>query len=216
MKIKLLLSAVLVSIAMISANAEESNAVAASDSTLIVLPAPQLTDTMTVGEALQNRSSQRAFAPNKDLDKQTLSNLLWAAWGYNRENKRTAPTARDVQDITLYVFLSDGVYSYDARKNTLELITKKDLRAKTGMQPFVATAPVNIVFVVNTRKLNNAVMSAVGCGAVSQNIYLYCASAGLSTVVRGSFDEKQLRRVLPLRPDEVVMLAQSVGYPAEN
>ena len=181
----------------------------------ISLPAPQLADNASLATALQQRCSQRSYDTARPLDKQQLSNLLWAAWGYNRENKRTAPTALDKQDITLYVFLSEGIYRYDARENTLIEVARGDHRAATGKQPFVATAPVNIVFVSDTRLLDNAVMSAVGCGAISQNIYLYCASAGLATVVRGSFDAETLNSLLHLDPAQKVMLAQTIGYPAQ-
>lgn len=181
----------------------------------ISLPAPQLADNVSLATALQQRCSQRSYDTARPLDKQQLSNLLWAAWGYNRENKRTAPTALDKQDITLYVFLSEGIYRYDARENTLVEVARGDHRAATGKQPFVATAPVNIVFVSDTRLLDNAVMSAVGCGAIAQNIYLYCASAGLATVVRGSFDAEALNSLLHLDPAQKVMLAQTIGYPAQ-
>ncbi len=181
----------------------------------ISLPAPQLADNVSLATALQQRCSQRSYDTARPFDKQQLSNLLWAAWGYNRENKRTAPTALDKQDITLYVFLSEGIYRYDARENTLIEVARGDHRAATGKQPFVATAPVNIVFVSDTRLLDNAVMSAVGCGAISQNIYLYCASAGLATVVRGSFDAETLNSLLHLDPAQKVMLAQTIGYPAQ-
>lgn len=181
----------------------------------ISLPAPQLADNVSLATALQQRCSQRSYDTARPFDKQQLSNLLWAAWGYNRENKRTAPTALDKQDITLYVFLSEGIYRYDARENTLVEVARGDHRAATGKQPFVATAPVNIVFVSDTRLLDNAVMSAVGCGAISQNIYLYCASAGLATVVRGSFDAETLNSLLHLDPAQKVMLAQTIGYPAQ-
>lgn len=181
----------------------------------ISLPAPQLADNVSLATALQQRCSQRSYDTARPLDKQQLSNLLWAAWGYNRENKRTAPTALDKQDITLYVFLSEGIYRYDARENTLVEVARGDHRAATGKQPFVETAPVNIVFVSDTRLLDNAVMSAVGCGAIAQNIYLYCASAGLATVVRGSFDAEALNSLLHLDPAQKVMLAQTIGYPAQ-
>lgn len=180
----------------------------------ISLPAPHLADNVSLATALQNRCSQRSYDSTRPLDKQQLANLLWAAWGYNRESKRTAPTALDKQDITLYVFLTEGIYRYDARENLLVEVAQGDHRATTGKQPFVATAPVNIVFVSDTRLLDNAVMSAVGCGAISQNIYLYCASAGLATVVRGSFDTEALTALLKLDPAQKIMLTQSVGYPS--
>lgn len=179
------------------------------------LPAPKFGNGTTLEEALQQRRTERKFDTEKELNAQQLSNLLWAAWGYNRKDKRTAPTALNKQDITLYVFLANGIYRYDARNNKLFLIKSGDYRAATGKQPFVATAPVNLAFVSDTKLLDNAVMSAVGCGAISQNIYLYCASAGLATVVRGAFDADLLHKTLELDASEKVMLTQTVGFPAK-
>ncbi len=181
----------------------------------IILPAPDIDKNATLIEALQNRRSERNFDTARTVDAQQLSNLLWAAWGYNRADKRTAPTALNRQDITLYVFLSQGVYRYNARENTLVAVDSGDHRVATGKQPFVNTAPVNIVFVSDTRLLDSETMSAVGCGAISQNISLYCAVAGLATVVRGSFDADALHKILHLDAAEKVMLAQTVGYPAQ-
>ncbi len=215
MKTRLLLTVTLISIFATCAMGQETSCESTSKADVIELPAPNLTDTMTVGEALANRCSIREYDIEKSLDMQTLSNLLWAAWGFNREDKRTAPTALDKQDIRLYVFLQQGAYLYDARTNQLQMIAKGDYRKFSGKQPFVNNAPVNIVFVSDTRLLKNETMSAVGCGAISQNIYLYCASAGLGSVVRGSFDSQSLSKILKLKPFEKVLLAQTVGYPAQ-
>ena len=204
MKTKVLLSILILSISPLLSQGRD-----------LSLPTPKLDTNKSLAEALQQRSTQRNFDTGKELNAQQLSNLLWAAWGYNREDKRTAPTALNKQDITLYVVLSDGIYRYDARNNKLITIKTGDHRATTGKQPFVATAPVNLIFVSDTKLLDNAVMSAVGCGAISQNIYLYCASAGLATVVRGSFDADTLHKLLELDASQKIMLTQTVGYPAQ-
>ncbi len=204
MKIKALLSILILSAASLPGTGKD-----------LSLPAPKFGNGTMLEEALQQRRTERNFDTEKELNAQQLSNLLWAAWGYNRKDKRTAPTALNKQDITLYVFLDNGIYRYDARNNKLILIKSGDHRAATGKQPFVATAPVNLVFVSDTKLLDNVVMSAVGCGAISQNIYLYCASAGLATVVRGAFDADILHKTLELDASKKIMLTQTIGFPAK-
>ena len=141
--------------------------------------------------------------------------LLWAAWGYNREDKRTAPSAMNRQEISLYIVTAQGVYLYDAKQNKLAEIAKGDFRENAGMQPFVHTAPLNIIFTADLEKAPGNDMMFVDCGFISQNIYLYCASVGLGTVVRGSFNGDELAKILKLNEKQKVVLTQTVGYPAK-
>ena len=98
-------------------------------------------------------------------------------------------------------------------------ILAEDIRFLTGRQPFVQEAPVNLVYVADfsrmgKRKVDDKVFySAADTGFISQNVYLYCASEGLATVVRGLIDRPALAKVMKLRPDQRVILAQTVGYP---
>lgn len=176
----------------------------------ITLPQPNKTGGKPLMEALSERQTSRNFI-DKDLDEQTLSDLLWAAYGFNRADKRTAPSANDKQEFILYAVLKSGVYVYDAKANSLILKVKGDFRAKTGKQDFVAVAPLNIVFVVDATK-SNPEYAATDAGYISQNIYLYCASAGLGTVVRGWFDKEEVKAALQLSETEVPTLTQTVGY----
>jgi len=152
-----------------------------------------------------------------------LSNLLWAAFGINRPDsgKRTAPTAMNMQEIDIYVATADGLYLYNAKENALEPILSEDIRAATGPQPFVKDAPVNLVFVADFAKMrgseeNKVFYSATDTGFVSQNVYLFCASEGLATVVRGYVEKDKLAKVMKLRDDQKIILAQTVGYPKKN
>ena len=153
---------------------------------------------------------------------ETLSDLLWAACGVNRpDGRRTAPTAVNWQEIDVYVAMADGLYLFDARAHTLRLVKKEDVRALTGMQSFVREAPVNLIYVADLARMGRASQadkefySATDTGFVSQNVYLYCASEGLATVVRGMVDREALSRAMGLRPDQRIVLAQTVGYPSE-
>lgn len=186
----------------------------------IKLPAPQKMGGKPLMEVLNERESNRAFA-NKDLSNQTLSNLLWAAWGFNRENKRTAPSSRDRQEIDVYVLLKKGTYIYDAKANTLIEVSKKDLRSFAGTQEFVASAPVNLVYVCNKNKISGkddqALIEATyaNTGFIAQNVYLFCASDGLSCVIRAMIDKAELSTQLKLKKDQMITLSQTVGYPAK-
>lgn len=127
----------------------------------IKLPTPNKSGGKPLMTVLNERKSSRDFS-EKILPNQQLSNLLWAAWGYNRADKRTAPSSQNKQEMDIYVALASGCYLYDARKNELVLVVKQDLREKTGKQDFVKNAPVNIIFVADKGKWLNK-MSKVCC-----------------------------------------------------
>jgi len=173
----------------------------------ITLPQPVKTGGMPLMEALSKRSSSREFS-TADIDNQMLSNMLWAAWGYNRADKRTAPSANDKQELSVYVVLKSGAYLYDAKANKLVQKAKGDFRKQMGNQDFVATAPVNIVFVEDKTKQG---AGATDCGFIAQNIYLFCASENLATVVRGWFDAKVVKEALKLPENMQPILTQTVG-----
>ncbi|MDR1369679.1 MAG: nitroreductase family protein [Dysgonamonadaceae bacterium] len=175
----------------------------------IQLPAPQKKGGKPLMEAINQRQSVRTFS-DKDLDLQTISNLMWVAYGYNREDKLVIPTAMDKQQFEIYVALKAGVYQYDAKANKLILKVKGDHRKATGKQDYVWNAPVNFIYVVNSEILD----SSVECGAIFQNVYLYCSSAGLGSVVRGYFDQAELKKLLNLGEKKKVVLCQTVGYKA--
>ena len=185
----------------------------------IQLPKPQTDSGKPLMAVLKDRKSSREFSSEK-LPPQVLSNMLWAANGINRPNgKRTAPTARNKQEIDVYVAMAEGLYLYDANANTLVPVLAGDIRAATGKQPFVKDAPVNLVFVADFTKMGDMpadqkdFYAAADTGYVSQNVYLYCASEGLATVVRGMVDRSACQVAMKLRSDQKIILAQTVGYP---
>ena len=184
----------------------------------IDLPAPQKTGGMPLMEALAKRSTARAFATN-DLSPQQISSLLWSAFGVNRpDGKRTVPSANNKQETEIYVLLKSGAYVYSAVSNKLDLVGTNDIRALGGTQEFVKDAPVTLVFVADLAKRGGNNEGArntanIDVGYISQNVYLFCASEGLVTGARGSVDRTALGPKLQLRPDQLIVLAQSVGYP---
>jgi SagB-type dehydrogenase family enzyme len=192
----------------------------AKDSDLTKLLPPQTTGGMPLMQALKERHSTREFN-TKPLPAQVLSNLLWAASGVNRTDsgKRTAPSARDRREITIYVAMADGTYAYAPDAHALQRVTARDLRALTGQQDFVATAPLNLVYVADLNRMGDASAedktryAAADTGFIAQNVYLFCAANSLGTVVRGWVDRAELRSALGLAPHQQIVLAQTVGYP---
>ena len=147
---------------------------------------------------------------------------MWATCGVNREDgKRTAGSTLNKQSVSVYAVLEKGIYLYLPKENALKLILEGDYRAKTGMQPFVKDAAVNLVFVGDEKKLgvsnptDSMLMLGVDAGLMSQNLYLYCASEGLGTVVRGSIDREAFGKLINLQAHEKVLLAQTVSWPKE-
>lgn len=183
----------------------------------IQLPKPQMTGGKPLMQAMSERHTSRDFGDRK-LSPQVLSNLLWAAWGFNRGDRRTVPTANNKQGMDVYVALPDGLFLYDAKANALKPVVDKDLRALTGRQDFVGKAPVNLIYVADFAKVTNTSdadklrYSAAHAGFMGQNVYLYCASEGLNTVFRAMFDPG-LEKAMKLRPDQKVIFCQTVGYP---
>ena len=164
----------------------------------------------------------RAFS-TKELPLQVLSDLLWAASGINRPESggRTAPTAKNMQEIDIYVAKKEGLYLFDPQTNTLVPVLAEDIRTFTGEQPFVKDAPLNLIYVADHIKMENLTgeqkdfYSATDTGFISENVYLFCASSGLATVVRGWINKLTLTKVMKLRPSQNIILAQTVGYPKE-
>ena len=173
-------------------------------------------------EALAARRSSRDFDTTRDLDCQMLSDLLWAAWGINRTKGRTAPSSHNRQEISLYVFLKSGVYRYDPVAHALEQLFKEDLRAATGTQPFVGQAPVEIALISDTTKITGKTPQGViestyaDTGFICENIYIFCASEGLSTVARALVPKEELAARLALPEGHIITLVQTVGYPIER
>ncbi len=194
----------------------------AKESEKIDLPSPRMEGGRPLMEVLKDRRTMRSFS-NKELSLQELSNLLWAAFGINRpeEGKRTAPSAMNKQETDIYVAKKDGLYLYDANNNSLIKILGEDIRGATGGQDFVKDAPVNLVYVADYLKMGDSskeskdFYSAANTGYISQNVYLYCASEGLATVVRGWVDREKLHEAMKLKGRQKIILAQTVGYPGE-
>jgi nitroreductase len=187
---------------------------------IVGLPAADLERSKSVMRALQSRRSTREFS-TRALSAQHLSNLLWVASGINRpaSDGRTTPSAHDWKEILVFVSRADGLFLYEPRLHALRRRSDDDLRAATGTQAFVADAPVNLIYVADFAAMTDAadgeriLFSAADAGCIAQSVYLYCASAGLATVVRGMIDRAALGQAMSLPGNQRIILSQSVGYP---
>jgi hypothetical protein len=184
----------------------------------VSLPRAQVQGGMPLLSALKLRRSTREYS-DRALSPQALSNLLWAAFGVNRPSgERTAPYWRHIMVIDVYVAMADGVYLYDPSAHELSPYLPEDIRAATGLQPFVATAPVNLVYVAHAERMQDIspedrrVYASVDAAFIGQNVYLYCASEGLASVFRGAVDHAALARAMKLPEQQFVTFAQTVGY----
>jgi SagB-type dehydrogenase family enzyme len=188
----------------------------------IELPKPRVEGGRPLMEVLKERKSSRAYR-NEKIPMQVLSDMLWAAWGVNRpdEGRRTAPSAKNNKEIDIYVLIAEGVYLYDAKDHILSPVVAQDIRemaSRHNPRP-LDIAPVVFLYVADFARMaaltdeQKVLFSAADTGFISQNAYLYCASEGLATVVRGILDRPELSKVMKLRLDQKIILAQSVGYP---
>ena len=210
MKIRLLWCVALVAVFGVSGFAQE----------LVSLPTPRTDGGRPLMQVLKDRKSEREFGA-KAVPAQILSDLLWAAFGVNRPDSghRTAPSARNWQEIDVYIANADGVFVYDARTNALKTVLKEDVRALCGLQPYVKSAPLNLIYVADfsrmgeTREEDQKLMAYADAGFISENVYLFCASEGLATVIRASIDRPALAKKIGLSPSQNIILSQTVGYP---
>ena len=196
----------------------------------ITLVKPEKEGGKGVLAALQERKTIRTIKPDK-LPPQILSNLLWAAFGVNRESfrggvGRTAASASNSQEIDLYVALPEGVYLYEASGHRLMPVVAGDFRKRSG-RGAAAVAPVNIFFVVDLAKYGKAPFQEPGLrdaeiqksyyfvdtGLITQNIYLFAASQGLAAWFHNC-DKVNTSKEFNLRPEQRVLFSQTVGYPA--
>jgi len=202
----------------------------------ITLLKPEIDGGTSVLAALRERKTIRSISDRK-LPPQMLSNLLWAAWGVNRDDGpsgrigRTAASASNSQEIDLYVVLPDGMYLYEAIPHRLAPVVAGDHREKLGRRGGhgggAARAPVNLIYVVDIAKYSRGTPQEPGLkdpdiqksyynvatGLIAGNVYLFAASQGLAAWFHNC-DKAGLATELKLRPEQRVLYAQTVGYPA--
>jgi SagB-type dehydrogenase family enzyme len=197
---------------------------------IIKLPTPQSDLDFPLMKAIKERRSKRKWtdAPVSD---QELSNLLWAACGITMEetkdhkSRRTAPSSSNTQAIRVYLALDRGLYLYEEIEHQLKLIKSLDIRKNIGIQKMMHSAPVGLIYVSDYSHLSKYLtkdedrrwfVSGTDTAFLSENVYLYCAAAGLNTVVLGMVDRVSLHELMGLGETEKVVYAQVVGKPPEE
>ena len=201
----------------------------------IKLLKPEMDGGKSVLAALKDRRTIRRISEKK-LAPQVLSNLLWAAWGVNRkvgpfgQVGRTAASASNSQEMNLYVVMPEGVYLYEAAPHRLAPVLAGDHRAtvrRRRRRRSGATAPVILVYVADIAKYPKARLQEPGLkspeiqtsyynvatGLIAGNVYLFAASQGLAAWFHNC-NKAGLAAALKLRPEQRVLYAQTVGYPA--
>jgi nitroreductase len=194
----------------------------AADLRTIDLPPPWKDGGKPLAQAVWGRRSIREFA-DKPVPIEVLSNLLWTACGVNRPATadRTVPSWRHAIESEIFVAAADGAWNYDARTHRLTQVLADDIRAQTGMQDFVGSAPLDLVYVADGGRLEGAsaeekrLWAFTDTGFIGQNVYLFCASEGLAAVFRGSLDRARLAQTLQLPTAKFITCAQTVGYPKD-
>jgi nitroreductase len=188
---------------------------AATDSTVLELPPPRTEGGKPLIQTLKLRRSIREYS-DRPLPAQVLSDLLWTAFGINRPSgDRTAPYWRHIMVIDVYAAMADGVWLYEPKRHVLLPHLPTDIRAQTGLQDFVANAPLNLVYVAHGERMQDIsandrrLYASVDTGFIGQNVYLFCASEGLATVFRGAVDYDKLNRTMQLETDQFVTFAQT-------
>ena len=210
----------LVGTAAVTASGLVKNAIAQAATQSIKLPAPRTDGGLPLMQALVKRRSLRAYS-ERTLDDQTMADLLWAAFGINRPATAdcTAPSWRHSIETDVYARTAGGVFVYEPKAHELRRMLDTDIRGRTGSMVFARSAPVVLVYAADLGRMAKAtreeqVLNAhVDSAIVGQNVYLYCASAGLATVILGSVDRAGLPKRMRLREDQIVTFAQPVGYP---
>ena len=184
----------------------------------IALLTPETGKGVNVMQAFNQRRSTREF-DSKELTLQDMSNLLWATMGINRQdNKLTAPSCRNLQEIRLFVITANGAYEYIPLSHSLHQVAEGDLRQMVaGQQDFVTNAPVSLLMVADMDKFGNTdsrsmTMSAIDAGIVTENACIAAAGLGLATVPRASMESDKLRQALGLTETQIPLMNAPVGY----
>jgi SagB-type dehydrogenase family enzyme len=191
----------------------------------IKLPLPQKDMDFPLMKAIETRRTKRKWK-DSPLSYQEISNILWAACGITHEetkrskSRRTAPSACNSQEIKVYIALPDGLFLYDEKNHQLIKVLSDDIRKEIGTQKMMHSAPVGLIYVSDYSKLKTLIFkddnrkwftSTADTGFISQNVYLYCAAANLSTAILSLVDREKLHGIMGLADFEKVVYTQVIG-----
>ena len=192
---------------------------------IITLPLPQTDLDFPLMKAIKLRRTKRKWQ-NTELSEQEMSNILWAASGITHKatktgkSRRAAPSACNSQEIRVYVALRKGVFLYDETQHRLVKVIKDDIRQHIGTQKMMQNAPLGLIYVSDYTRITSPLFkddarrwytSFSDTGFISQNVYLYCTAANLSTAVLGLVDREKLHQIMELGDREKIMYTQVIG-----
>ena len=187
-----------------------------------ILPKPNINNENSFLTLLTKRRSYRNFS-HEEISKQKLSEILWAAYGMadTITRKRTVPSAYASYEINVYAVTKNGLYLYLPYSHSLKIIGNKDIRKFAGIQGFVAEAPLTLIYVADFDKMRSGLsdekkifLSAANTGFIAQNVYLYCASTGMGTVIRDLINRDLLAEKMGIsKGNQKIILAQTIGFP---
>jgi hypothetical protein len=182
----------------------------------------------TLDEALALRKSTRLYG-KQPIDPDVLLGLLNAGNGVNRPEMdgRTAPSWHGAKDVDIYTTSEGGTDLFDPMTNALTPVSNMDMRSQVSPEPFVAAAPVVLIYVSRTRRLVAAsgvepsaeelastyrVAAFVDTAVIAQNVYLFCAANDLGTCLVGGTSPEAIATILGLDADQLVTYVQPVGH----
>lgn len=197
---------------------------------MIKLPAPQTDLDFPLMKAIELRRTKRKWL-DEDVSLQDMSNILWVACGItceatkNAKSRRAAPSACNSQEIRVYVALKSGLYLYDETDHQLMKVLEDDIRQYIGTQKMMQHAPLGLIYVADYTKMSAPTFKShekrwfttfADTGFMSENVYLYCTIANLSTAVLGLIDRDKLHDLMGLAKHEKVVYTQVVGRSIDN
>ncbi len=189
------------------------------------LPAPDVAGTMPLEQALDERRSQREFAPG-ELPLATIGQLFWAGQGITDDRgHRTAPSAGALYPLELYAVTATEVLHYVPDGHRVERRSGSGTLARLGDlafgQDYVSTAAV-VLILAGVDGRTEAEYGALGpdfvereAGHAAQNILLQATALDLAALPVGGFDPVRVARLLALPPGQEVMYLLPVGAPVE-
>jgi len=172
-----------------------------------------------LASALKSRKSDREYT-DKEITREDLSKILWAANGINRDNgKRTAPTPRGFYLVKIYVFSRTGAYFYEPTADKLIQVSGKNFMNAVGKQPYVGSASQILAMTADLKEYKgdspreekiNLAWATAGC--ISQNVYLAAAALKIGTCFVYSAEGPAIREALQLKKEEVPLMIMPLGY----
>jgi SagB-type dehydrogenase family enzyme len=227
MSILLLFIQYLLLIAILSLVSGTASAFTEESKDVIRLPEPKYGSSMSIEKALRERRSVRGYR-NVPLMLSEITQLLWAAQGITHPHGfRIAPSVGALYPLEVYIVignvnnLPNGIYKYSPQGHKLVRIEKGDKRLELSAaalgQPWVAEGAAVIVLSAvyerTTRKYGERGIRYVHieAGHAAQNVYLQAVSLNLGTVAVGAFDDRKVKNIIRMSPQEEPLIIMPVG-----